>query len=85
MLQCRLVANGGVSKVDGASQQNGPGIRSSISRPKQDNSPLLHDKRDRLPERERVTLKAINKYVLRLTALYSENFLLFLHLGYILS
>ncbi|KAL3535574.1 hypothetical protein ACH5RR_004035 [Cinchona calisaya] len=54
-------ANGSVRKVDGASQQSGSGTRSSISRPEQDNSSLLHDKRDRPIDKERANLKAINK------------------------
>ncbi|KAL3532650.1 hypothetical protein ACH5RR_006171 [Cinchona calisaya] len=53
--------NGGVGKADGAPQQNGSGIRSSISRPEHDNSPLVHEKRDRPIEKERVNLKAMNK------------------------
>ncbi|XP_071911147.1 uncharacterized protein [Coffea arabica] len=57
----RPVANGGMSKVDGSSQQSSSGTRSSISRLEQDNSPLLHDKRDRPTDKEKVNMKAINK------------------------
>ena len=63
-----------MSKVDGSSQQSSSGTRSSISRLEQDNSPLLHDKRDRPTDKEKVNLKAINKYVWHLTA-YSPRFL----------
>lgn len=60
---CRLgVVNGGLAKVDGTSQQTGSGMRSSIYRPEQDNSHLLQDKRDRSIEKEKVNIKAINKY-----------------------
>lgn len=63
MTCCRPgVANGGLAKVDGTSQQTGSGMRSSIYRPEQDNSHLLQDKRDRSIEKEKVNIKAINKY-----------------------
>lgn len=55
------VANGGMSKVDSSSQQSSSGTRSSISRLEQDSSTLLHDKRDRPTDKEKVNLKAINK------------------------
>ncbi|KAL2547926.1 hypothetical protein Fot_09456 [Forsythia ovata] len=57
-------ANGsvGVGKAEAALQQASLGTR-AISRAEQDNSPLLHERRDRptAPEKERVNLKAVNK------------------------
>ncbi|KVI12220.1 hypothetical protein Ccrd_009354 [Cynara cardunculus var. scolymus] len=58
-------ANGvvGGGKADGSSQQASVGIRSSIPRPEQENTSLLHDKRDRSTssEKERTNLRSINK------------------------
>ncbi|KAK2991088.1 hypothetical protein RJ640_021552 [Escallonia rubra] len=58
-------ANGvvGVGKADGTSQQTGLGMRSSIPRAEQDNSSILHDRRDRSTgsDKERVNLRAVNK------------------------
>ncbi|KAJ9548103.1 hypothetical protein OSB04_020646 [Centaurea solstitialis] len=57
-------ANGvvGGGKLDGSPQQASMGIRSSIPRPEQENTSLLHDKRDRSTssEKERTNLRSIN-------------------------
>lgn len=60
------IANGsvGVGKSEGISQPTGLGPRSSIPRTDLDNSSHLNDRRDRPvpPDKERVNLKAVNKY-----------------------
>lgn len=47
-----------------ATTQTSSGMRSSISRTDSDNSSLLHERRERPngQEKERVNLKAVNKY-----------------------
>ena len=61
------VPNGvvGVGKSDGNSQQTGFGMRSSVPRTDADNSSLINDRRDRPigSDKERVNIRAINKYV----------------------
>ncbi|XP_022863631.1 uncharacterized protein LOC111383723 isoform X3 [Olea europaea var. sylvestris] len=58
------IANGsvGVGKAESSSQQTGLGTR-PISRAELDNSPILHERRERptAPEKERVNLRAVNK------------------------
>ncbi|XP_059634804.1 uncharacterized protein LOC132277087 isoform X2 [Cornus florida] len=56
------VANG-TGKADVISQQTGLGMRSSIPRADQDNSSLVHDRKDRHTgsDKERVNLRAISK------------------------
>ncbi|KAF5802491.1 hypothetical protein HanXRQr2_Chr06g0260111 [Helianthus annuus] len=58
-------ANGtvGGGKTDGPAQQASMGMRSSIPRPEQETTALLHDKRDRSTssEKERTNLRSVNK------------------------
>lgn len=61
------VANGamGVGKADAVSQPTSLGMRSSMPKPDQDNSSILHDRRDRpaaSSDKERVNVRTVNKY-----------------------
>lgn len=51
-----------------ATSQTSSGMRSSMSRTDSDNSSVLHEKRERPngQEKERVDLKAVNKYGIHL-------------------
>ncbi|XP_058213598.1 uncharacterized protein LOC131325380 isoform X10 [Rhododendron vialii] len=60
------VANGavGVGKADAVSQPTSLGMRSSMPKPDQDNSSILHDRRDRpaaSSDKERVNVRTVNK------------------------
>lgn len=60
------VANGasGVGKSEGVAQQNGLGIRSSMSRTDLDGNSLVSDRRENsiVSDKERVNLRGVNKY-----------------------
>lgn len=65
-----------------ATSQTSSGMRSSMSRTDSDNSSVLHEKRERPngQEKERVDLKAVNKYgntmIFEFPFLVSENYLM---------
>lgn len=61
-----VVANGAVAvgKADGVSQPTSLGMRSSMPKPDQDSSSILHDRRDRPTaslDKERVNVRTVNK------------------------
>lgn len=73
------IANGsvGVGKPEGISQQSGLGPRSSVPRTDPDTSSLLNDRRDRTvaSDKERVNLRATNKYAYFLDEYFVFHFL----------